>query len=279
MSKALLVRLLILLISSLFLYLLVASPIRKLRDSNELYYGGDRNIVEDTIQSLIQQSVFFRDADLSLVFYSSVITLTVIGASILYWVFIFIKKKQGSPKAGIVFSLLMFIPLASLVLQHTFLGTKYIIDRTALFLLLLLWIQVLYSLYFLTRSSIWVSRFLAGFLTLVVSYNFLININLHSSRSWWMDTHNVTVLKRILEDNEGKKIKLRVNWNFMPSMNYYISTFYQSSFYPLEYIKEAPGPDTSYDYIYVTDADRTLISPIYAVDTSFSEGFVLLKKR
>jgi hypothetical protein len=272
-----------LLTASALLALLIYAPIKKLRASNELYYGGERGLVSDTITSLVKESMYIVDQERLLVKAPTYLLLVLLCISIAYQSIRFMRDPGDTrSRIGMSLSLLLLIPLASIVVQYHLLGTKYLIDRTAMFLILLIVIHISHFLYSLRPGMPIASRIAMFGLTALFGWNFFLNINFKCARMWWYDKHNVKVLELLSRKPSvpGRPIRLRVCWLQMPSIDYYIHTRYDSLFYPLEYIKDAPGPaDTSYDYVYLPVIDAGNLSGKYVVDTAFDEEFSLYRKR
>ncbi len=269
--------------AALLLYLLVAGPIQKLNAANEFYYGGEKGLIHDTVFSLVRESMY-QHSDHILTIWSVIYPVSaIVIAAAIYWLWVFLKKGQDrNARTGIFLCCLLVVPLISIDLQNRLLGTKYLIDRTALFLYVLFVLLTVISLYRFRKAKI---TFLTlTFFTLLSAYNFAIHITLSQSRSWWTDNYNLLVLNRVLHDHKarpGQKIKMRVNWIFMPSLSYYTENSYAGSFEPFIYTKDAPQiSDTSFDYMYLTGSDLENISDRYITDTILHYGqFHLLKKK
>lgn len=263
-------------------YLLIAGPIRKLVAAGELYFGGEKGLVPDTFHSLVTGSMYLDSEPFRLVDYITWLVAAMIVLMAIYWFLVFLKKhKREKSVNGLLFCCLLLVPLASVELQHQLLGTKYLINRTALFLYVLFVLAVVATLYQFRRHTI--SLLVLLLFTGLSAYNFSKNITLSRSWMWWVDNYNLVVLDRILKEKEGagKKISLRVNWEFMPSLNYYIYTRYPDYIDTLVYTHEDPTmADTTYDFMYMKGNDDVLnISPVYEVDTVFETGFQLLRKK
>lgn len=263
-------------------YLLIAGPIRKLVAAGELYFGGEKGLISDTFHSLVQESMYQGPEQIAMVDYITYLVTAMIAIMLVYWFLIFLKRRNGEQSIiGFFFCCLLLVPLASLELQHQLLGTKYLINRTALFLYVLFVLALVATLYQFRSHA--VALILLFLFTGLSAYNFSKNMTLSRSSMWWYDQYNLVVLDRILKEKgySGKKISLRVNWLFMPSLNYYIYTRYPNDFDTLLYTHEDPNSvDTSYDYMYlIGNDDKENVSPKYELDTTFETGFQLLKKK
>ena len=262
---------------------LIAEPIRKLRESGELYYGGDKGLFEDTLGSLVRETVF-RTFSTDLLVQTILIILTVLTvASIGFWIWKLMRDRMSPDmQKGVVISLLLLIPLISMVAQFHLLNTKYLIDRTAMFLIVLCWLNLCYFLYCASGKFQLAGSVLIAIIATTQLWNFVQHLNLNKSRNWWLDNYNLMVLNRLApRANEvGRPLKLRTSWIQMPSMDYYIYTRFSKEFEPLTYNREAPNPtDTTFDYIYVTVDESRSLSTIYEVDTNYEETCILFRKK
>lgn len=118
--------------------LLVVVPMAfKLKEAGALFFGG-QGFWKDTIHSIVDRS--FYEIGYSYWFQriaKTYIFLTITGASV--FVLIQIRKKNLSPNKLFLISMLLILAMccASIILQNQLLDTLYLIDRTALFLVVL----------------------------------------------------------------------------------------------------------------------------------------------
>jgi hypothetical protein len=268
-------------LSGLVLFLLIVEPIKKLRESNELYYGGERGVVSDTITSLVQQSLYINGEGRHLTAYISYLIVAAIIASSVYWGWsLIIKGRYEQNIKGTALWALLVIPLLSLIAQHALMGTKFLIDRTALFIVVLFVLHLTYCLYHVEKPFTYAGRTCLVIIVLLASINFAEHITLRKSRMWWSDNYNTTVLKRILSKGPfSHPVKLRTAWMTMPSMDYYVYTKYSAQFAPLEFKRDIPAPgDTLNDYYYLRKEDMKNVESKYKEDTIFDNGFHLYER-
>lgn len=266
---------------SFAIYLLVGEPIRKLRESNELYYGGDAGLMKDTLYGLVRETFSFHFESPYIAYVSYVVIVSLLLTSI-YWPIAFIKNRHDDKtRVGILLWLLLMIPLCSIKVQHKFLHTKYLIDRTALFLIVLYILQLIYSLYCLSYYKKWAATVLICIITFLFTGNFIKSINTDHTQMWLFDRYDTIVLDKMLKESKNKKDKItvRTDWIFAPSFIYYWEKKYKGRFKEFKYIKEKPGGDTSYDYYYLLRDDTADISSKYLIDTTFFEGWSMLLKK
>lgn len=268
------------LVSSTVLFALVAMPVKRIRDKGEFYFGGDGGLIYDTITSLLRESFFLGMEDtyaLAKVSWVVVVSVWLCGA---YWAVLVAKHRNEKAYLGLVLWLLLVIPAASVVMQRQLLGTKVLIERTALFFIPLFVLQLFCCLYSLApRRNIFPTGAMI-LLTIAAVVHFFAHLSFASTRSWDYDMYNKLVLDRMMRNRKGnKKLKVGVYSKFAPSFQYYVTHVYPGSFEPVEYTDTYIAADTSYDYYYIHRQNRPHVSPVYITDTSFFDGaFVLLKK-
>lgn len=267
-------------VSAIIIYLLVAAPIQALRSHNELYYGGNLGLVSDTLKSLTNDS-FMINYESSFIKWLNRLIRGIIMLSVVYWVVQYFREKDDKIKTGVAFMLLLIMPLAAISLQHHLLQVKYLIDRTALFLVILFKLQLLYTVYHLSQKKPRIAQAALLFMTCFAIVNFARLINISRSWSWWSDANNIVVLNRMIDQQKNKpgKIKIRTDWIFAPPFIYYTDTKYRDAFYPVMYIHTPVTNDTSYNYYYIRGDESGVLQENYTCDTAFFNGMYVLMKR
>jgi hypothetical protein len=257
--------------------LLAAPPIKQLRDANQLYYGGNKDLLHDTIFSLIQADTnALPDSNFCYIISClSIITTAIAG---LYWVGK-LKKTTGSlPSAGLSLWLLLIIPAFAMIVQHMMLGVLYPIDRVGMFLLPLYMLSMSYWLHYSTKPAVSIS--LLAVLIVCVVYNFACGFTSNSTRIWSFDVNDRDALEQISKETTGKshKNKIAVTWFFKPSFDYYAEEEFFTQIESVTKLESGPVPAV-FDYCYVTGDQPDSLLQGYEKDTSFSGGaFVLWRK-
>ncbi len=255
---------------------LIAGPLMKLRAANELYYGGERGLFRDTICSLVQYSLYVENPEESIILY---VALGCSAAGLLLagnLASAAARNRLRGPEIRLssLLTILLAIPLLSLVLQHALIGTKYLIDRTALFLTLLFWINIAYWLYRLREEARIIVPSIALLIALGILVNFVQHESLRRSQMWAVDNYNRIALGRMMELHPAKAppIRLRAWWGNVPSLDYYVHTKFDDRFEPVGFSREGLTPaDTAYDFIYMPVSDTAGIAAIYRLDTIYGE--------
>lgn len=122
-----------LMIGALWLAGLAGPPLYLLRRSEELYFGGVRNFVDDTVYSLIENSFLGRTyvtGQTDVVFWVLAALVASFPFVVLLW-----HRRRGMSRvvpAACLFGVLL-VASAAVMAQHWMLGTPFLLSRTALF--------------------------------------------------------------------------------------------------------------------------------------------------
>lgn len=145
------------------------APISRLIEANELYYGGSTGFFTDTIGTLAKRTLYNRfDGFYVSIFYA--ITLAFASGLLL------LNLARGTHKQmGFWVAWILVLSSGGSVAQHYLIGSPYLIDRTALFMLPLLVLSG-YWLLFNARSSPWKYR-IGMLLTTACIVNTALNLN------------------------------------------------------------------------------------------------------
>lgn len=265
---------------TLVLYILLIQPIIELRNNDQFYYGGDFGFIQDTISSLLKESLYIKkgSAGITIVAYVIAITTWLFGV---YWLWTLYKKgKRPELLIGLYLWLFLMITVISVELQYFLIGTRFLIERTALLLWPLYTVQLIYFMYtsrFVQKSII---DGLGAIMLILMIVNFICHYNITSTRSWAYDRDNITVLRKITMQTKGQPTSVRPFWIFIPSLQYYAYIKYTNVYIGIEMSdRNPPGKDTMPEYYYIDESDVWRLSPVYKPVDTFQQGnFVLLRK-
>ncbi len=264
---------------------LIYVPLTNVFRNGELQYLGNTGFIENTITSLAQEGILqanSRPITVSILVYGSLLFAVFAG---LYWsALVYRYRKDTVPaeiRRGMILYLLSVIPACSTIVQFQLCNINYLIDRAALFMIVLF---VIHGLYWLSYVFVSYRRALSSILAILLmaaGYNFATNASIYGTRLWWYDRDDMRVLERIAAQQKDNPAKIRiwVTWMQTPAFNYYVTHFYQDRFSPIEHQSDPAGNDTSYDYYYLGASETPALSVIYKRDTQFVfGGFALCRK-
>jgi hypothetical protein len=266
-------------ISIAVIAILIGGPLYFLRADNQLYYGGDTGFIRDTIGTLIADSIF-KDwtGEMAILISCYIVVASVALVAGLLLTKAIGRKVNGDVDFARCFLLLLLLPAIFTVLQHYVLGTKYLISRTALFLVPLYFLCI-FSASTLTKAQ-WQKLVLMP-TCLLITLNFIAKVNIQQAWSWKYDKYDAIVMTMLA--NRAKKTKAKVSirpyYFWAPSFQYYSQTVFPNIFYPVPHIKEPIGQDTSSDYCFTFAKDIGDLSAVYEKDTIFDGSYALMKKK
>lgn len=202
----------------------------RLRNLGEFYYGGTRGFVEDTLVSLWDAYRFETSLRSKA---EPAVLLWIYGIAALifvFYAFITLRSRQELPaKRACSVYWILFLSAFSTVIQHHALGTRYLIDRTALLFMPLL---VLSTTWFLAYTgegnAVWMKRKAALLLLAALglsAWQFAKTVNLRYALEWAYDAKTPDMLKDLeaathADGNQGT-VRLGVTWYLQPSIAFY----------------------------------------------------------
>jgi hypothetical protein len=249
-------------IFTLFLFAVMFEPIRKLIKFKEFYDGGTTGLWKDTVDSLIQSTLYGKPYKEILV----IILKSFIGVSAVLMIFYFIyslwfrKWRTFTEKYAVSFLLLLFPCIVSIA-QHFFTNSLFLINRTALFFIPLFFIPFIFLLSDITRISKLkiVSYSILCITSLALASHTISSLNGSYTLLWKYDSDTKKVLSdletQIKKDNNDK-IKLGVMWLFEPTVNFYRTT---KNYIWLDKVTYDYYANKNYDYYYLADSSMNFI--------------------
>jgi len=209
---------------SIGLIAIVYLPLKKLNESDNLYYGSEISFYHDTLISLVKYTMY---SSFETPIVSGILNIFLILTVILVISTYLFSRKILTPKNIILFisvSIAIFV-----VFQHYLFGTLYIIDRSALFFYPLIILLISFSCNELPKKLY--SKIILGFILLAFIVNFLSHINFYKTAIWYLDAHSKEILTKLNElgKKENRKIKIDYSWPFQNSIKYYMQNIHYSN--------------------------------------------------
>lgn len=253
----------------------IYEQIRILVEKNQLYFGGDSGFVQDTLKTLISESMYLSaESDLGL--YIGWAMVIVVLLSGIYWCRKAYLEKDWL-KTGLLLWLLLVIPACSTVIQHYLLGNKFLIERTALFFYPLFALYIAYTIYHSGK----IKYATVTILLLLLLFNFTRNVNLSSARTWEYDKYDKWLLEKMIAEKKGDgEIKIYLDGYFTPAFRYYIPREYPGKFGYIEGHNEKAYEWHEYDFCLIRGEEIHRIPDQFVTDTVFSRfNFHLYKRK
>ncbi len=232
--------------------LILFEPIRKLTEAKQLYFGGETSFIHDSIGFLIGSLLHYGNYSNSIksyVFYSFFLLLTIA-------IFIVVKdffKKKLSYSLSLLIVPLVFLLSVFLIttFNHYFLGSKYIIQRTALFLFPITMLCLIAVLNYFYKTS--KGKMGAVLLSFLISFIFIQHtikcVNTYSYFDWHYDINSKKIMEALAQEHiTNKQATLGAHPFFAPTANYYKTKYKLDWLAPVS----RAGIDTTkhYDYIF-----------------------------
>ncbi len=222
---------------TLALFAVMYEPVRKLIRYKKLYYGGKEGFYADTLQSLTAHTLYnpqdVEGATLAL-------NLCLISLLILLICSLLARfriRNMLSDKRFLLM-LLLTIPILSNVCQFHLLGTRFLIDRTALFYYPLILMVGFYWVQGIGKSLYAkFSKAVVLFLTCALVWNLTRHANLHKTVIWDHDSRTTAILSYL--DQVGRKAQRKIRldsvWPFQSTIRHYM----RKQGYPhVDYVKK-----------------------------------------
>jgi hypothetical protein len=234
--------------------LLVVVPLLRLRSEGELYFGGERGFWRDTAYRLITSTLYRRGWDaLAVVLVVLVAALVVVGGAAAVRS---IARRSLPPHAAAF--LLLAIPGLVSVAQHVIFGTRFLLERTALFFVPLFAIWLALALDVAARRPRFATAITTGAVVLAAAacVNLVSAANLSYVLDWRYDATTERVVGALAgTPSAPRPVALGVSFLFDPTTRFYRETRFH-------WLPECPSPDClgqRADYYYVIGPDVALV--------------------
>ena len=266
-------------LTSIILFALLAYPISNVRANNE-FYGEKGSFYNDTILSLVNQSLFGKT------YFGTDFPKVLIGIAIIVYLSVLIyaargfllKKITTSNTSSLAFSILFTMTCWSTIVQFHLLDTPFLSGRTALIYFPLFSIIPIFFLTFFDKKK-WLQLFLCLIPLFAYSYHFSKCANTYTVREWWFDTNTKDVITYFLEnEKQEKQVTFAIRaWN-SPSFHYYEKIWHLEDRVDMVR-REQLSKDELYDYYYIEESWTPEISiEKYAVVKKFDSRVLLRLK-
>jgi hypothetical protein len=249
----------------------------ELRDAGALYYGGQTGFWHDSVGSLVKNFFYYTQKPLLLTLLkTSVAVIAIAAAVVLAWDLARKQIRFSSPL--MLFAMLLVFAVLSTITQHWLMGTRFLIERTAL-LFVPLFLLLLCAL--LTHTPLQRLRpFLAlPVLSLLLIVHFSLALNFYSVEQW-RENADIKPALYVLDKQRSALstpqdlIYLGGEFFHEPCINYYRSA------YNLNWLNKADRDGYNYmqDYFLVYDTLKYTFPRAEPVKR-FPCGTVLFKNR
>lgn len=198
----------------------IGRPLKGLIDRKELYFGGEKGLIHDTIGSLAKHQL----EGIGVEQYSHLLSYAYPVVLFSGLLFLVLKRKENAPIYRLIFMSTLLLSLMSIghIMAHELFGVRFLIDRTAL--IYLPFIQLLSFSLFAALSQNWRFHvYLVNGLFLLQLYIFSQSWQAQVFREWTYDQDNKLILTTVSElaQKDQKTYSLGTYWLNLPSFRYY----------------------------------------------------------
>ena len=270
------------LVFSLLLFAYVVPIGLKLKKANELFFGGTSGFWKDTVYSLVKAFLYNKAyAPQAEIIVQGIIVLALFTALILIAYKLLSKNAlqnftDGKNLVLPALFLLLLISAGSTIVQFYLLGTKFLIERTALFFIPLFGVffcELLYRLY-ISRKEV---KYAIFSIYILAFFHLLACINFKYVLIWRDDCNTMIAdLKEKVKAGENKDpVALQVSWMYAGTLNFYRITRNYT------WLQDVKIIDATYykqaDYVYVDNSTfNTLDTNRLTVINTYPESHSLL---
>lgn len=267
------------LVISASIALLFGRQIGWMRQRDEFKYGAET--LQKTFEEWVANSMninyhYFADA---IPIFQKIVGVTLILAAVSSLIYALFPKNGRRPWA-LIGNLMLWILIGGLVVQYHWLGTKYLVMRTALMFLPLCGLAVWLALdEFLNRFDHFASQFLVFFFAFFPVYHACRCCNPASTREWYFDDTSREMCQFVAD--EAKKIGRPVTFGcyslYAPSSIYYQQTRFSAEIQPVKYESEFRR-DSLNEFFYVEESHLPKVNAAYKEVKRFGGWRVLLRR-
>lgn len=229
----------------------------RLRAEKELFFGSTDGFWMGTVKSLVTRILYLETAEEGDRIYVGGVPFLIFSIFIIAVLctaaYLFFRKWRHGIKA-INFSQALFLLLilcaASIIAQYYLLGTLLVIDRTALFLVPIFLLLIIFI--FREMWTHQAARVVFATIILISGINFFLHANFTHCLEWNYDANTEHMMHDLRAYNQTKhdnKVRwLHTYWTYHPASAFYQNTDDYSFLRPIDRIYRA---DFSFDYFYL----------------------------
>lgn len=203
---------------TLILASIIYTPIKLLKETGKLYYGGELDFYTNTLKSITKYSLYTPNVNMVVEISLFIFVVIFVLVSLIS---LFLRYSVNSIKTALV--LLLIVAISSVIAQHYILGTLYPIDRAALYFYPIFILVLGISLSDIQAKYKHTYKYVITLLVIPFCINFAINANLYKTALWYFDAHTHSILSYINEVGKEKDQpqKIDFSWPFQSGIYYY----------------------------------------------------------
>jgi hypothetical protein len=238
--------------SALFLFFTLFSAVRWMQRAEQFYFGGTAGFWQDTVQSLISYTLYDNLYNIILIEISRVIVMVLSGLALL-------AAYRTREKRLLILSFILVIVILLIHIHHA-LGTRFILDRAAIFFI------PLFTLLIVLAWQAIPSRLTGAFFSIIIAlvlFNFIMSINISHTLAWKYNANTEDAIIEMINDYKIGQKKIGITWLYDSAVNFYRVK------YNLTWLEPATrdGPDELCDYYLIMgDPNMSGVSEKYVLN-------------
>jgi len=227
-------------------------PVRKLTEAKQLYFGGETSFIHDSIGFLIGSLLHYGNYSNSIntfILYSFLGLILLAGFVSL--MNLIDKKKLVVLSFTLVLLILLFTVFLTTTINHYLLGSKFIIQRTALFLfpIVILCLVFVLTYFYQTKKGKLLSVGFSFCLAFLFSQHTQKCANSYSYFDWHYDINSKGIMEALNQEHISKaKATMGAHPFFAPTANYYKAKYKMDWLSPVS--RDGIDSAKHYDYIF-----------------------------
>jgi hypothetical protein len=228
----------------------------KLQQGGFLYFGGISGFWQDSVGSVVDSSLFGADYSGPMGIVLKILLAVVAAGSLVFLIRMLIRDKKPL-KEYYFFTVLcsiLFLVILGFILQHWLFNTRYVIERAAIFMLVLFLLIFIYLIYYIVPAKF---RLVTAMVIVVFPIlHFVHSFNISYFYEWKDDACSDAVMRQMENIHSGAKntgpepIVFQPNWLVTTSTMFYQYLYHENWMEPIESKKKF---DFTEDYFYMPD--------------------------
>jgi hypothetical protein len=249
----------------------------RLKEANQLFYGGDKSFWQDTVGSLVSSTLYGKSYEPFWTFILKAIIIVVTATSLVYALILIAEgwKKIRANGAFLIMLSLLLLSIGCSLLMHHLAGTRFLIERTALLYVIYFQLIVCYWGYYLFRLNKWLAVLPAVLFALAV-FHFTGSINLSYTKDWKNNAGEKQMMKDLGKNADpGKTGYLMAEMSDLQTSQFYIH-LYHYDWLSTKYFPDSI-PKEDFAYYPAADTSRFLAMGFKKIGEYPVNGYVLFK--
>jgi len=231
---------------SLFLFLAIREPLTELISTNELFFGGNTGIWQDTIRSLILKSTYSEKPTVGAVIAAKSMFIFLLAMIGIGCALVARTWKAAVPAKSLLVTLLWVVILVGLVAQHHLFGTRFLIERTALFLVPIFMLSFLLIVDDISNTVNETIRWILVFPSVFMFSHTVMSMNLTHTLDWKYEQGTKDLMESLATQNFDHSLYVGVNWPNTETF-YFYKSYYQLNWMDIvEYPASQPVDDENF---------------------------------